>query len=130
MKMPVLTILIIFFTFACSFAQHIPQPAYLTASWYDRASLIREGTWKNSKGRMSNGKLFNENSFTAASCDFPLKTKLRITNIKDPKKNVVVEITDKTNKRFKGKRVDLSRAAFLVIADLRDGLCRIKVEVL
>ena len=103
-------------------------PATLTASWYDLASLKKEGTYKYSKGRMANGKIFDENSFTCASWDFPLKTKLKVTNVKEPKKSVIVEVTDRTNKRFKGKRIDLSKRAFAQIADLKQGIIKIKVE--
>jgi len=88
------------------------EPITLTASFYSLASLKKEGTFKYSKGVQANGKLFDENALTCASCDFPLKTKLRVTTVKDPKKSVIVEVTDRTNKRFKGKRVDLSKRAF------------------
>ena len=102
----------------------------LTASWYSVQSIKDEGTYKTSKGVMSNGKLFDENAFTCASCDFPLKTKLRVTNIKAPKKSIIVEVTDRTNKRFKGKRIDLAKSAFEKLSGgrLDKGLLQVRVE--
>lgn len=102
----------------------------LTASWYSIESLKKEGTYKYSKGVMANGKIFDENAFTCATRDFPLKTRLRITNIKDKNKSVEVEVTDKIGKRFAGKRIDLSKRAFMEIADCEQGLCKVEVEVL
>ena len=105
----------------------------LQASWYSEASLKKEGTYKTSKGVQANGKLFDENALTCASWDFPLKTKLRVTTIKAPKRSVIVEVTDRTNKRFKGKRIDLSRAAMEALGGkqaLRKGLLNVTVEVI
>lgn len=103
------------------------EPIKLTASWYSTESLKKEGTYKYSKGVMANGKLFDENALTCASCDFSLKTKLRITTVKAPKKSIIVEVTDRTNRRFKGKRIDLSKRAFGEIANLKQGLCQVSV---
>ena len=102
----------------------------LTASYYDLASLKREGTFKVSKGRMANNELFDENALTAASWDFPLKTKLRVTTVKALYKVVEVTVTDRTNRRFKGKRLDLSKAAFRILAPLSQGLLSCKVEII
>ncbi len=103
------------------------------ASFYSIESLKKEGTWKISKGRMANNELFDENRFTCASWDFPFKTKLRITTIKVPEKSIIVEVTDRTNKRFKGKRIDLTPVAMEVLGGkqaLIQGLLKVKVELL
>ena len=108
----------------------VTEPIILTASWYSIDSLKKEGQWKITKGVMANGKIFDENAFTCASNDYPFKTKLKITNIKNPKKSVIVEVTDRTNKRFKGKRIDLSKKAFSLLASLSQGLVSVKVEII
>lgn len=100
----------------------------LEASFYSIESLKKEGTWDLSKGRMANNEYFDENALTAASRDFPLKTKLKIINIKDPKKSVIVEVTDRTNKRFKGKRIDLTPVAFRCLDKLEAGLVEVEAK--
>jgi len=99
----------------------------LKASWYSIASLKKEGTYKYSKGVMANGRRFDDGRLTAASRDFPLGSVLRVVN---PKNNrvVVVEVSDRIGRRFKGKRIDLSKAAFAKIADLDTGGIPVKIE--
>jgi rare lipoprotein A len=101
----------------------------LDASWYSTESLKREGTYKQSKGIMANGKVFKDNALTCACRLYPLKTKLRITNI-DNGKSVVVVVADRIGKRFAKTRIDLSKGAFEQIAELKQGLVKIKVEVI
>ena len=100
----------------------------LKASYYSAESLKKEGTWKNGETKMANGKRFDEKDFTCASRDFNLGTLLRITN-KENGKQTICKVTDRTAKRFKGKRIDLSKGAFIKIADLKQGLVLVKVEV-
>jgi len=109
-------------------AQHIPQPAYLTASYYSVSSLHKDGQWKLTKGIMSNGKLFNENDYTCATRFFPCGSILHIKNLSNGK-SVIVKVTDKIGKRSAKTRIDLSRAAFARIANLRQGIVKVKVEV-
>lgn len=101
----------------------------LKASYYSLASLKAEGTTKFSKNIMANGKLFDENALTCACRLYPLGTTLKITNLKN-KKSVVVKVTDRIGKRFATSRIDLSKAAFERIAELRQGLVEIGVEVI
>lgn len=102
----------------------------LTASWYSVASLKKEGTFKYSKGVMANGKLFKDEAFTCATRDFKLGETLKITSISSGK-SVVCEVTDRISKRFKGKRIDLSRSSMEAIGGkqaLIQGLIKVKVE--
>ena len=101
----------------------------LTASWYFIQSLKTEGTYKYWKGRMANGKIFDENALTCACRLYPLGSLLRITNAKNGK-SVIVLVTDRIGKRFAKTRIDLAMAAFAKIADLEQGLVPVKVEVL
>jgi len=106
----------------------IAEGQTLTASWYSIDSLKKEGTYKYSKGVMANGKRFSDDIFTCASCDFKLGSRIAITNY-ITRKQVIAEVTDRTNRRFKGKRIDLSRAAFYALTDgdLERGLCEVYV---
>jgi rare lipoprotein A (peptidoglycan hydrolase) len=99
----------------------------LTASWYSIQSLKNEGTYKQSKGIMANGEQFKDEGHTAASWDYPLNSYVRVTD-KATGKSIIVKITDRTARRFKGKRIDLSSGAFQRLASLQEGLIEVKVE--
>ena len=99
----------------------------LKASWYSVESLKHEGTYAYSHGLMANGNLFSDKGLTCATRDFPLGARLKVTN-KANHRVVYVVVTDRINKRFKGKRIDLSMAAFQRIADLDDGVISVIVE--
>lgn len=101
----------------------------LKASWYSDASLKAEGTFKTSKGIMANGKRFNENDLTCACRMFPLNTVIKVTSLAS-NKSVIVKVTDRIGKRFAKTRIDLSKSAFAKIADLKQGLVPITVEVI
>ena len=99
----------------------------LKASWYSIESLKREGTYKHSRGVMANGHIFSDNGFTCATRLFPLGSTLRV-NMGLSKDYVIVKVTDKIGKRFAKTRIDLSRAAFQRIANLKEGLINVEVE--
>ena len=99
----------------------------LKASWYSRADLIRDGQDKRTHFIMANGKEFKDEGFTCASVDYKLGTILKINA---GGKSVIVQVTDRCNKRFKGKRVDLSKGAFSKVANLSQGIVQVEVEVL
>lgn len=99
----------------------------LTASWYSVQSLKDEGTYKYSQGRMANGKFFNDDAFTCASRDWSIGTRLLVRN-KANGKEVRVVVTDRIGKRFKGKRIDLSKRAFGQIACFEQGIVSVEVR--
>jgi rare lipoprotein A (peptidoglycan hydrolase) len=103
----------------------------LTASFYSVKSLKQEGTYAYSKGIMANGKLFRDELACCACNSYPLGTHLRVTNLGNGK-SVLVVVADRTAKRFKGKRIDLSRSAFIALVGneraLEKGLIKVSVE--
>ena len=100
---------------------------HLTASYYSRASLVKEGTAKyNPKFLMANGKVFYDERFTSACNSYPIGVELCVTNGRNGK-SVVVFNTDRTAKRFKGKRIDLSISAMAKIGDVERGLEKVTV---
>ena len=103
------------------------EEIYLTASWYSIESLKKEGTYKHSKGVMANGEKFADEKNTCATRDYELGNYLKITN-NETGKSVIVKVTDRISKRFRGKRIDLSKKAFAQIANLKSGLVKVKVE--
>ena len=99
-----------------------------TASYYDRESCQREGT----SGIMANGEKLDDSKLTCATWKLPFGTRLRVTNMANAKSVEVVVTDSGPNKKLynSGRIVDLSKAAFKKIADNRDGIIPIKLEVL
>jgi len=76
---------------------------------------------------MASGQPFNPDKLTAASWFFDLGTKVVVTHAN---RSVVVEITDRgPAKRLvtKGRKIDLSRAAFVELANPALGLIDVTV---
>jgi len=116
-------------TFCLMVATAHAEPIKLIASYYSIDSLKEEGTFKYSKGVMANGRQFSDFGLTAASRDWPLGTQVKVTRI-DTGASVVVMVTDRCSKRFKGKRIDLSYEAMRRLNGCEQGLIPCKVEVL
>jgi rare lipoprotein A len=95
------------------------------ACFYDRA------TWYGDRERgklMANGKPFNPDAMTAASWNYPLGSKLKLSY---GNKSVIVEVTDRGGARAFmqfGKVVDLSHAAFAKLAKPEVGSLRVKIK--
>lgn len=87
-----------------------------------------QASWYKLDGKtMANGKPFDSSRMTAASRNYPLGTSVRVTNLQN-QKSVVVVITDRGPAKRLHREIDLSRAAFARIADLKLGLIPVKVE--
>lgn len=105
------------------------QAFALEASYYSVESLKKEGTWRYSHGQMANGRQFKDGGSTCASLDYRLGTRLAVRNLLNGK-TVMVTVTDRTNKRYKGKRVDLSISAMRRLDGIEQGIVPCKVEVI
>ena len=87
-------------------------------------------TVKSSSSLTASGETFNDNDLTAAKWDIPFGTKIKVTNLQN-NKSIIVKINDRgPNKRFKNRVIDLSRGAFGKIANLKDGLVLVKLEII
>ena len=73
--------------------------------------------------KWANGQVYRRDSWGVASNDWPLGTRLRITNPHE-KKTVVVTVVDRMAKRFSGKRVDATRAVWKALSSRGYGLVR------
>ena len=105
------------------------EPTDLTASWYSSESCQREGT---SGILTASGERFDENALTCAMRSRDFGRFYKITNLVNGK-SVIVKHTDfGPNKKLwkKGRIVDLSKAAFEKISDLKTGVINVKVEIL
>ena len=77
-------------------------------------------------GRLTaSGERFDKNKFTCASNYYKLGTILEVTNIANGK-SVVVKVNDRGG--FKGMKLDLSEGAFKRIANLKQGVLKVRVE--
>lgn len=78
--------------------------------------------------RTASGERFNNFSLTAAHNTLPLGTRVRVTNTKNGK---TVEVTINDRGPFiKGRIIDLTRAAFARIADLKKGIVNVEIKVI
>lgn len=75
---------------------------------------------------MANGEVYDKNRLTAASNDYPLNSRVRISY---NGKSVDVRITDRMARRFTGRRIDASRALWNRLTGNADsGLRSVRVE--
>lgn len=109
---------------------HMESKEFITeCSYFTKASCIHEGT----SGIMANGKVLRDDSFIAASWDFPLGTRLLITRVDRKDLSCVVVVCDRgPSKRLykRGRRLDISLAAAKVLKITESGVAKISVEVI
>lgn len=106
---------------------YTPQKCYYydqigTASWY--------GADFHGK-KTASGQSYNQHKLTAAHRTLPIPSLIKVTNLKN-KKSVVVLVTDR-GPYVPGKStriLDLSKGAFLKIADPKEGVIQIRVQLL
>lgn len=99
--------------------EHVLSSEVGIASWYG-------APYHNARG--ANGKIYNQNAFTAAHRTLPMGTVARVTNL-STRQSVIVTITDR-GPFVPGRMLDLSRAAALKIGVWRTGTARVRVDVL
>jgi rare lipoprotein A len=96
----------------------------MASAWADQAS------WYGERHRglpMASGRAFDPDRFTAASWFYELGTKLAVTH---GERSVIVEVTDRgPAKRLvnRGRKIDLSRAAFAKLASPSVGLIDVTI---
>lgn len=76
---------------------------------------------------MANGKPFDPDKLTCAMWDVPFGTKL---NVIHGNRSVIVVVTDRGPARRLNRAIDLSEAAFRRLADTRNGLIEVQIEML
>lgn len=89
------------------------------ASWYGSECAGRP---------QANGKPFDPAALTVASWDYPLGTRLRVTH---DGRSVIVTVTDRGPARRlyrRGRKLDLSKAAFARLSDCNAGVISVTYE--
>lgn len=90
-----------------------------------------KGSWyggKHNFKKTASGEVFHESKLTAASNDYKFGTMVRVTNIENGE-SVLVKINDRGGFKKYNRIIDLSKAAFEAIADIRKGLITVMVTV-
>lgn len=77
--------------------------------------------------KTASGERYNNGGNTAAHMTLPFGSLVKVTNVANGK-SVVVRVNDRGNFP-RGRVIDLSKAAFSSIGNLRSGLLRVNLEV-
>ena len=80
---------------------------------------------------MANGRRFDPDKLTAASWFYPLGTKLRVSLKDEPRRSVVVTVTDRGPAKDlvrHGRLIDLTHAAFKRLATPGAGLVGVVIQ--
>lgn len=78
--------------------------------------------------RTANGEIFRHSKMTAACNALPLGTWIKVTNLRNGR-SVVVKTNDRLHTKTR-RLVDLTRTAAQKLGFIKNGLTRVKVEVL
>lgn len=104
-------------------------PTQGTASYYTSKSCKKEGT---SGVWTAYGERYDERALTCATRDRALFGRyIKVTNLENGK-SVIVRVNDfGPNKKLfrKGRIIDLSKGAFVEIADTKKGVIKVKIEI-
>jgi len=98
-----------------------------TISFADEMGLASFYTIKSSGTITANGEKFDENALTCASMDYPFNTYLKVTNIEN-RKSVICRVNDRGGFKKYGRIIDLSKGSFSQIANLKQGIIKVKIE--
>ena len=96
-----------------------PDPIYGIASYYSDVFIGKP---------MTNGEKFQQWRMIGAAKKVSIGKKARVTNLEN-QKSVIITITD-YGPHVKGRILDLSKKAFVAIADKKKGLLVAKMEVI
>lgn len=77
----------------------------------------------------ASGEIFNKWAMTTASNSHKMGTILEVTNVANNKK-IRVRVNDTGGFSKYGRTLDLSRGAFSKIADIKQGLVKVKIKVI
>ena len=82
----------------------------------------------NGHNKTANGEIFNENALTCASNKHKFNTLLRVENINN-KKSVICRVNDTGGFGKYNRVIDLSKASFSKIANLKSGVVNVRISV-
>jgi rare lipoprotein A len=119
-------VIICFLFFACSTSKSGSNKSAKEYKQNVEASYYAD---KFNGKKTASGEIFNNSKLTAAHRDLSFGTKVRVTNIAN-KKSVEVIINDRGPFK-KSREIDLSKTAFLKIADnINQGVIKVDIQIL
>jgi rare lipoprotein A len=102
--------------------------------WAGIAAAADRGSGKASyysskyNGRLAaNGERFSNNAMTAASHEYPLGTKVRVTNLAN-NRSTIVRVNDR-GPNVKGRSISVTRRAAKELGFIKAGVADVKLEV-
>lgn len=130
-------ILLALMTFMSSIAAQTRLPKEAQAFPAKSQIKIAKASWysKRSPGinkRTANNEIFDDRAMTAAMWGVPFHQQVKVTNLANGK-SIIVRINDRgPHNRFvkQGRGIDLTKAAFDELADLKKGLISVQLELL
>lgn len=84
-------------------------------------------TIKSSSNITASGEQYDETVLTCASNDYPFNTILKVTNIRNGK-FIFCRVNDRGGFKKYGRILDLSPKSFSELADLKEGVVKVKIE--
>lgn len=92
------------------------------ASWYSEKDIGILAT-------TANMERFNERELTCAMWDIPFNAILKVTNLENGR-SIYVRVNDRGPAKRLNRAIDLTKGAFSEIADLKDGLISVSIEII
>ena len=102
---------------------------FLLASINTQAAIVSFYGSKFHGKKTASGEVFDMNEMTCASNSHKMGTKLKVTN-KSNGLSVVVRVNDKGGFEKYGRTLDLSKKAFSHIANTKQGIAKVSIQVL
>ena len=121
------------FVAACSAARPIPQPTETPApvSAQPTPQVVGVASWYGpgfDGRRTSNGAIYHQEDLTAASNEFPLGSRVMVTNL-DNGRSIEVAVIDRGPFK-KGRNIDLSHKAAHIIGMLDKGTAPVRISMI
>lgn len=121
----ILLLLVLFSSWGCSNCCCLSGTQATGFIQYGKASYYGE----EFHGRKTaSGEIFNKWDYTCAHKKLPFDTRIKVTNLKN-QRTVIVRVNDR-GPFVKGRIIDLSFAAAKKIGMIKDGVVKVKIEVL
>ena len=121
------TVSLIFFTIILSACTSVPARTPNHLLGYSQSGTASYYAMKYQFRSTASGEMLNNLANTAAHRSLPFGTLVRVTN-RETGESVVVKINDR-GPFIQGRIIDLTRSAFSSIADTREGIVPVVIEV-
>ena len=132
LALPISFTLLLAASASCGYGSHAPPAAQVNQAQQTETGLASFYSRAFDGEETASGETFDSREMVAAHPSYPLGTVVRVTNV-EKGGAVEVRIHDRgpsDENQAEGVIIDLSRAAAAKIGMVKDGRCRVRVEVL